>query len=204
MTRKDKAWMCGGVALFAVVTGILVGASASPTAGVMVTGLFAAVAAALSILYEPKRGEADHEQRPGGPREIDYRALGQVVSLFSIALLCGVLVGAQLRTAWWPSWHQSRAPSFPWNSSSTPESPMHALDWLVVQDWLRDRGYTQEQVRELYKIQAAEWKKSPGRVQYFSRPLSEMLPRTPKQDEPDFIAENRGLDQLASVRPEAM
>jgi hypothetical protein len=53
---------------------------------------------------------------------------------------------------------QYRTPSFPWKDYETaPPTIQAALTWLALQENLLERGFTIEQVHELYAIQVNEW-----------------------------------------------
>jgi hypothetical protein len=77
---------------------------------------------------------------------------------FSVAYLAGAALGARIRIDGLVA-HKSSAPAFPWSGhSSKPPTIDSALEWLALQDRLRQLGYADARIAELYQIQADEWK----------------------------------------------
>jgi hypothetical protein len=79
------------------------------------------------------------------------RALGhndtQIIELYNIDVARNNALLSQYRT-----------PTFPWKDSETaPPTVQAALTWLTLQENLLERGFTIEQVHELYAIQVSDW-----------------------------------------------
>ncbi len=192
-------WFSLGIGSSALILGVLVGASQSPVAGVAITATFGVVAAALAVwqksaierkleLISTQNGISD-TNTPSfqsavetlGRIETDIRdalnRLGRLLVLFSLAFILGIILGAQVRVGQWPK--KNLIPkTFPWANSEAPGRIEDAVDWIVVQERLRDAGFSQGQISNLYALQIKEWKEHPlSRVNPFAekKPLSSLL-----------------------------
>lgn len=182
MTTKKPGslWTGLGLSLFSATLGLLVGASQSPVAGVLVTALFGVVVAAIGLFDNQNiatklaalkselsrlfiAGErADEEKLSsilGRALAPDSARVGKMLFFFSVFFLLGLFGGALLRVNAWPSPKRVML-GFPWSPQTKPTMPYNALDWIVIQDSLLKMGYSEKQVRQLYSLQYSIWKQS--------------------------------------------
>ncbi len=178
--KSDSLWTGLGLSLFSATLGLLVGASQTPVAGVLVTALFGVVVATIGLFDNRKiatkldalrpelsrlsiSGERFDEEKIasvlGQSLVPDSARVGKLLFFFSAFFLLGMVGGALLRVNAWPT-PKSAAIRFPWSPQTAPTMPYNALDWLVIQDSLLKMGYSEEQVRLLYGLQYSAWKKS--------------------------------------------
>ena len=146
-----------GVASLALLLGFLVGASSSPVAGVAVTAGFAMVAAALAYMQSSTVGDPSSQGGGKPTKAAEARALsvatlnsvGRVLMLFSVAFAAGIALGIWARTSHGAA-HESV--NFPWKAASAPTSARQAIDWILVYRHLRQLGYTDPQIAEIYRL----------------------------------------------------
>lgn len=200
--KSGSLWIGLGLSLFSATLGLLVGASQTPVAGVLVTALFGVVVAAIGLFdnrnvaakldalkSELSRlsisGERFDEERIsstlGRALVPDSARVGKLLFFFSVFFLLGMLGGALLRVNAWPS-RKRVALEFPWSPQTKPTMPYNALDWIVIQDSLLKMGYSEEQVSQLYSLQYSVWKQSGENIPSSglvtkSEPLSGILKR---------------------------
>lgn len=144
-----------GIACVSTLLGFLVGASESPVAGIALTATFGIVATGLAL----------HQNAAGVPKDslppVDgvttdeskfiraLRSLGYVLVIFSIAFSTGLWAGIHMKMQ---SHKVQIEASLPWAGQEAPKSARKAIDWVVVRHKLRDIGYTDSQIVEIYKI----------------------------------------------------
>jgi hypothetical protein len=176
----NSLWTGLGLSLFSATVGLLVGASQTPVAGVLVTAIFGVVVAAIgffdsrnvatkldSLKSEMSRlsisGERVDEEKIssvlGKSLAPDSARVGKLLFLFSAFFLLGIVGGALLRVNAWPS-PKRVVTRFPWSAQTAPTMPYNALDWIAIQDSLLKMGYSEEQVQQLYRLQYSVWQKS--------------------------------------------
>ncbi len=187
-TTQRLVWFPTGIALLALLLGFLVGASQTPVAGVAVTAAFGLAAAALGFLQssttekyfdlvaariEAAEKPADrprHEQLLAALDERVSQGLertGRALVLFAVVFALGILGGALVRVSGWP--HRTKeARRFPWAAGQAPALAENAVAWIGIQERLREAGFTQEQIEELYRM----WKKTGD-----EKPLSNVVPK---------------------------
>ena len=179
----------GALGVLAAILGFLVGGSHSPVAGVAITAVFGMVVTATGLLGPNDRPVAHSDDPPpskGRGRRITkqmYRRTGAVLLMFAVMFAAGLFGGVSVRSS-----ASREARTFPWDQSNKPASAFDAVDWLVVQENLLSRGYTDQQVQELYR----GWSPAPVSPYQAARTLSDLFLAAPKtRDREHFIAENR-------------
>lgn len=143
MLRDVPAVFLLGVAAASVLLGGLVGLSSSPVVGVTVTGLLGAFG-----LVVVGKGDVDDVRSAGIQRRQRLQLVGIVALLFAPSFAAGATLGvwAKIRT-----WQSNRVSlSTPWTAANAPTSTMEAVDWLIVADQLRARGFSAETIASLY------------------------------------------------------
>jgi hypothetical protein len=146
-----------GVASLALLLGTLVGASSSPVAGVAVTAGFGVVIAVLGYMRSSVGAKVESQEASESTQGAQTRALsneslnliGRLLILFSFLFASGVALGIWARTSW--SIRQEPA-KFPWEAASAPTSAQRAIDWILVHRNLRQLGFNDAQVSELYRL----------------------------------------------------
>jgi len=176
--------------ILAATLGFLVGGSHSPVAGVAITAVFGLVVTATGLLATTPRAPTASAASPApagavqAVTERTYRRTGAVLLVFAVLFVAGLSGGISVRTS---SSRQAR--TFPWNDANKPANAFDAVDWLVVQENLLSRGYTEQQVQELYR----GWSPAPTATSFgIARPLSDLFRGAPTGEGGEhFIAENR-------------
>lgn len=136
-------WFISGAIVLSLVVGVLVGASSSPVAGVVVTGLLG-VAIAFS-----GRGSGDGK----APTTEQQDFIGQFILIFSVAMAVGIGMGVKVRVNdWFLSGDTESTVEFPWQQSESPSSVREAIDWLIIQEKLVQMGLSEQQVQSLYDM----------------------------------------------------
>ncbi|MBK7303789.1 MAG: hypothetical protein IPI90_11220 [Saprospiraceae bacterium] len=64
-----------------------------------------------------------------------------IVGIISISLLLGFLIGNSLQPK----------KDFPWKLNSPPKSITKAIEWIILQEELLKKGYSYEQVKQVYQ-----------------------------------------------------
>lgn len=133
-----------GFGLFALVLGFVIGASNSP-----VVGAFLAIAVGLiSSIFGVLKFEAEL-------KDVNkLNVAGSLISVFSVLLIVGVLVGENHRIPF----NNDSPKQLPWKDMPQPTSTYEALDWIVLSDKLLALGYSQSDIETLYSIRLDEKK----------------------------------------------
>jgi hypothetical protein len=166
MNKNSLPWLYIGIITFALVLGLLVGASNSPLVGVVISSIFGVGVAVLGLFS--KKGDDGIKSNTFG---LDMAAVGKFLTTFSIFLLIGAFLGILYRDAD----PESKGNDFVWNKDQPPSSTYEALDWISVTELLQKKGFTMQQIHTLYTIRAAELKDS-ANDDYGSKKYSEQLP----------------------------
>jgi hypothetical protein len=87
--------------------------------------------------------------------------VGKMLVIFTSFYILGLSFGTYARVT--NLYSPTVARKLPWVSSPNikrPPTSADAVDWIALQDQLLERGYTTEQINEIYKIQVDEWDKN--------------------------------------------
>ncbi|WP_139116578.1 hypothetical protein [Terasakiispira papahanaumokuakeensis] len=83
-----------------------------------------------------------------------------MLTTFAVAFIFGSVVGTMARTQHWFAPEPSAPPAFPWATHELdPPTIKSALQWIGLQKALLERGYTTNEINDLYDIQSAEWQR---------------------------------------------
>jgi hypothetical protein len=144
-----------GLSALAFVVGFLVGASASPVAGIAISALFGIVATAVTMYRRTvvqHNGSSAPSQTQSG-RTIATPSvvgpLGTIFLAFAVALASGIGLGIYLRVVKPAHTYQKH---FVWRGRQAPPNIRAALDWAVVGDRLAQMGYSQKDIVGLYEL----------------------------------------------------
>ena len=187
-----------GIACLATLLGFLVGASESPVAGIALTATFGIVATGLA-LHQRAAGESPADLPkvagvvPGeGNLNRALRSLGVVLVTFSLTFGIGLSVGVYTKLK---SHEVQLEASLPWQGLQPPTSARKAIDWILVRKRLREHGYSDPQIVELYKIDLAVRKSDDKAIGWGSTddqllsPILSAAPATPApQSKGNYIA----------------
>jgi hypothetical protein len=162
-----------GVASIGATIGYMVGGSSSPVVSVAIPAIFGLVVTGIGLMQvaTPNKDLLEFIKAHGSDAETvpeikTYRTeskkapgrIGLTLIVFSVAYLAAATLGAKVRIDNWLVTHHS-APAFPWASKETkPPTIEGALEWIALQHRLRDLGYAEKNILELYDIQVKEWK----------------------------------------------
>ena len=144
--KRNQIWIVIGISAFSLVLGFLIGSSNSPVIGAAISSLFGVILSFISLI------EADSEKR----FKLNYDRLnstGKILFCFSISLLAGVISGDNYRNNNISLLKEQQI--FPW-STQPPENTYEALDWIVTSQKLKQIGYSNDQIKALYKIREKE------------------------------------------------
>jgi len=171
---RDHLLLTLGVGTVGATLGYMVGGSATPVVSVAVPAIFGLVVTAVGLMQaaQPSKALLELLKTLGDkadklPEIADFRArqrtaparIGITLIAFSLMYLAGATVGASVRASNVLAPTQT-APAFPWSLSDVkPPTISAALQWLTLQGRLRELGYDETRIRELYEIQISEWKK---------------------------------------------
>ena len=182
-----------GISLVALLLGFLVGVSESPVAGIALTASFGIVATGLALHQRTASGHPpDLPSVPDAePTKSDLltalESLGKVLIAFAITFVGGLALG--VATKIWSHapepqqkllWQISQVPA------SAPASARKAIDWIVVRERLRALGYSDQQILEVYRIDADKKKDEDkgGFLQPDNSLLSPILSAAPAASSP--------------------
>jgi hypothetical protein len=162
-SRGSAIWFAFGVASVGIVTGVLIGASQSPVAGVAATAGFGLFAAAFTVIQQVRQPRREHNIIEPNELRVDLGAVGQVLVLFALAFSAGVVMGAEIRASGWP---QRPVTSIepPWSAGTAPTDTALAVAWIEVQHRLLARGISAGQVRQLYEMSKKDPKVTPTQL----------------------------------------
>jgi hypothetical protein len=142
-----------GLFFFSVVTGLMIGLSESAVVGVFVTSVFGVLVAMVGIFQLKASGAYKFLS------DISLNKFGVGLISFSFGLAIGVFMGIFIRTGYFEDTVTSPAKTsaatkteLVWQSGIAPESVYEALDWIIIQQLLLDRGYSNEQIKEIYNL----------------------------------------------------
>lgn len=144
-----------GIAFIAALLGFLVGASESPVAGIALTATFGIVATGLA-LHQKAATVTPNSLPPVPASEVSQaqlvtalKSLGVVLIVFTLTFAGGLTLGVWSKLQSHIAEPQTR---LVWQGAQRPTTAKKALDWIMVQRKLKDMGYTDKQVLEIYKI----------------------------------------------------
>jgi len=175
---SGNAWSALGIGATGLVVGFMVGGSATPVGSVAVPAVFGLIMAGVALLQplgtkeivealqkaiaDPNRltSELDPLRKADEDRRNNARrSMGKMLLVFALLYTVGMILGGLARTQHWLAASINENP-IPWKGSSTqPPSVATALEWVFVQRRLLEYGYKPEDVRALYAVQEAEWKR---------------------------------------------
>jgi hypothetical protein len=131
-----------GILLFSLVLGLMTGASNSPVAGVVITGVLGVAVAILGLVTK---------------KEFDFNLklnyIGASLVLISIGLVAGIYFGFQWRVNDNLSNEEKK---FVWDGRTPPKTAFEALDWALTKKLLISKGFSTQQVNQLYEIRIHE------------------------------------------------
>lgn len=182
--NKNLIWFLIGISSLSILLGFLTGASSSPVAGVVITSAFGLVAAVFGLYHKisiekklelinlsnqrdnaQDQSETEYESANRNYENIEpsfyvsLNKVGQLLAVFSVMFLVGLSCGISIRIGDWlaPS---IKIKQLPWVGSNEPTQTESAIDWVIVQEKLLRLGYSEEQVKIIYKIDQSLSKKS--------------------------------------------
>lgn len=180
-----------GIACVGAALGYMVGGSASPVVAVAVPAIFGLVVTALSLMQGAKPSseifdliKALGKRADAVPEVIDFRnkarsapaRLGFSLIIFSVSFIFFATFGADARINN-TLVSKPAAPTFPWAQSVTkPPNIIAALEWLALQGRLNELGYDDTRIKELYELQAQNWKALPPALQPTGNPEKTVSP----------------------------
>ena len=140
---KLSNWFYIGICCFSILFGILIGASQSPVVGIFITGFLGLIVTVVSILYNNKT-----KVNSTNANNFVSKILGISLILISVFLVYGLYLGSNYRV----NFQKADNKKFIWNKNNKPESVYEALDWIVVTNALKNDGYTESQIKEIYSL----------------------------------------------------
>ncbi len=166
MKKSNLYLLYLGVAVFSMTLGLLIGASNSPVVGLVISGIFGIGVAIFGFIQK-----SSNEQHQTLDLSSHLQFIGKGLILFSIFLLFGVYLGVLYRT----SGNEAKKYNFVWDKTNRPASVYEALDWIRVNELLTDKGYTKDQIKEIYEIRRKELKDTTNDP-YGSSKYSQQIP----------------------------
>lgn len=142
-------WLIIGIALFSLLLGLLTGASNTPMAGATVSSVFGVLVILIGFLKKEKG-----EKLSIAPQNL--RFAGKSLVIFSILMFTGLLVGENYRNNRFEILKEKQI--IPWEEVSKPDNTYEAIDWLLTSKKLRQLGYSESQIKLIYKIRIEEIK----------------------------------------------
>jgi hypothetical protein len=139
---KISNWFYIGICTFSLVLGLLIGASQTPVVGVFITGIVGLIVTAVGIFYNNRDTSVEKISNVK-----DYKGLGKTLFFFSLLLIIGAYLGVQYRAGLY-----KQKGNFIWTNENPPSSVYEALDWIRVNEILKEKGYSENQIRQLYDI----------------------------------------------------
>ncbi len=140
-----------GLSLLSVLFGFLVGVSSSPVLGVFITGVFGLLVAVIGIKSNKQETISIDLNKQISTVQNNFRIAGMMILVFVPLFLISVGIGSALRNSSWP--FKVNEKQFIWDESNKPNSAYEAIDWIIVQNKLVSMGYSEEQVKYLYRLQ---------------------------------------------------
>lgn len=193
-----NSYFIAGISIFAIMLGLLIGASSTPIAGVFITGIFGSLLGVASLFYKGVNNEKESDSNSTSLKR-NYqkiistgKATGLALAFFSIAIVIGIYLGSMYRR----SIYNVNAEII-WTKDTKPKSTYEALDWITVTQILQQRGYSISQIKEIYKIRINEIDADTD-FEYDPRlPYTKMLFSGGAAEENNHL---EGLDVLPTVR----
>lgn len=140
-------WLIAGIAFFSVLLGLLIGASNTPIAGAVVSSIFGILVILLGFF---KREE--DKKISISPQNLKFA--GKSLVMFSVLMFVGLLVGENYRNNTFDFLKEEQI--IPWENDSGPTNTYEAIDWLITSKKLRQLGYSETQIKLIYKIRIVE------------------------------------------------
>ena len=132
-----------GYISIAVAIGYLLGASNTPVVGAFITAFFGLIGTIVGAQYLfDKEGES--------ARKINHVGVG--ITLVSVGLVCGTLIGEGYRN----NWGIKNEKTLPWAGLEAPSITSEALDWIATSEKLKQLGYSDDDVKVIYQIRIEE------------------------------------------------
>jgi hypothetical protein len=139
---RQKWLILLGILLFAIVLGLMTGASNSPLAGGVISSILGIAIAALGLFTN---------------KELEFKVklnlIGGGLIILSAGLLIGLYFGIQYR---YNDPISKENKKFIWGNQRAPSSTYEAIDWVLTNDLLISRGFTRQQVEEIYNMRIRE------------------------------------------------
>lgn len=172
-------WFYSGLAALSLVLGYTVGASSSPVASIIIPALFSLATAASAIALKKKIGSSQ--------ALVVSRAFGLFLLIVSSMYLAGTVIGANARISGFMLMKNTelKEKKFPWERVEPPENVRVAIDWIGVQEKLIERGYTADQIEQLYSLPGSQSFSGIGIFGHSER-LSDILPWGGKSIQPEL------------------
>ena len=145
--EKNKIWIHLGICSFSIVMGILIGVSQSPILGVFISGILGLLVGVSGSIFRKDEPEKQRKETI-----YDFNIIGKVLLQFSIFLIIGVYIGSEYRA----NIYEIKSPEFIWTEQNKPNSVNEAIDWILVNQILSEKGYAKNQIRELYELGISE------------------------------------------------
>ncbi len=151
-----------GVLCIGLILGFLTGASASPVAGTVITAAFGVLAAALTLhqgrldtsqVSFPQIEGASATSAGVSAANRKLRTVGLILIVFGAAFAVGFGAGLYARLTFEKPIAQD---SLPWPLDKPPATALKAIDWIVLRERLRDRGYSDPHIQSIYEIELGE------------------------------------------------
>ena len=165
--------LSAGVLAIAIVLGYMVAASGTPVAAVAIPAAFGLVVAGIGLLHQtpksaavsvgaaPTQAEDKREASASGTPPVHRSApmrYGVALICFALGFAGGLALGATARLDGWFS-PKAQLIQFTWvrYGLAEPPSAEAALYWLYLQGVLQARGFSDDQMKALYLLQAKDW-----------------------------------------------
>lgn len=139
---KQKWLILLGILMFAIILGLMTGASNSPIAGGVISSIFGIAITSLG-LFTNKSLEF----------KVKLNLIGGGLIILSIGLLIGLYFGIQYR---YNDPISKSNKKFIWDNQQAPSSTYEAIDWVLTNDLLISRGFTRQQIQEIYTMRIKE------------------------------------------------
>jgi hypothetical protein len=142
MIPLQKTWFLLGISAFSIMFGGLIGVSQTPVVGVFITGILGFIVGLSGNIFR----KSDNKEKEG--KTFDFVTIGKSLFFLSIFLVLGVFIGSQYRS----NLYKEENKEFVWTGEPIPFSMYEAFDWIMVQEILSRKGYSGDQINELYKM----------------------------------------------------
>lgn len=147
MKSQNNLWFYLGICSFAIVIGLLIGASQSPILGVFISGILGLLVGIGGSFISKE--DSEEKQKVNN---LDFNIIGKILLQFSLFLIIGVYLGSDYRA----NIYKVKSPEFIWTEQTKPQSTYEAFDWLRVNEILGSKGYSKSQIKELYELRISE------------------------------------------------